>query len=500
TSGSGGAAGTGGSAGTEAGAGTGGTGGTEGGSPTNWAQGTKGDPLSTTEDDRMWTPVFDGNNSFYVVGYQDVGGNGDKQIAIAKYSTAGQRDATFGIKYHNHSTFAGLPDNPSTPASDPVASVEQGRDAVIQNGKLVVLAAAEDPTDATNHVMVVLRFTATGTLDTTFGPANTGKVELDLGDTPNDAPWGLDIDAQGRLLVFTAGRTRRTTPVVGDAGAGDAGAGARLTDSDRYVIRLTEDGAYDTGFGPGHDGIFSVDLPSSGTNTLGLNDSQRHGFVLRSSNCDGADAGAGCPIISAGYTNVGGRNQVALIKLNGDGTADTSFSGDGIFRFGPPSGMAEAYGVAMQQNGSFVTIGYGQVDLETPGGNLDMVSFRVTPAGVLDTSWGAGGLVAYDVAEAEDRGRYVLALPDDRILLIGAGTATPSDKDAMLVLLSKDGQPASYFGPDGRQLYSYGAPNEEFYGAALSPDGKWVAAVGYAAAGGTLTNGNSTVLVLPVGE
>jgi uncharacterized delta-60 repeat protein len=471
------------------------------GTPAQWQEAIKGAPLSTTADDRLWTPVFDSNNSFYVVGYMDSATPGDKQIAIAKYNTQAQQDATWGVKTYNHSTFPGIPDNPGTTANDPVPSVEQGRDAVIQNGKLVVLAAAENPSNPANHEIVLLRFDTTGatagSLDMTFGPSNTGKVVIDLGDTPNDAPWSLDVDAQGRLLVFAAGRTSRTAPGAGDAGA-DAGAGPRLTDSDRYVIRLTEDGDYDTSFGGG-DGIFTVDLPGSGMTTLGLNDNQRHGFVLRANNCDAGDAGAGCPIISSGYTNVGGRNQIALIKLNGNGTPDTSFSGDGIFRFGPPSGMAEAYGVAWQTDGSFVTIGYGQIDQETPGGNLDAVSYRVTPSGAIDSRWGDNGLVAIDVAQAEDRGRYVLALPDDRILLIGAGTATAGNKDAMLVLLSKDGEPAPYFGPQGRQLHSFNAANEEFYGGALSPDGKWVAVVGYASGSG-VPNGNSTLAVLPVGE
>ncbi|HEY6557346.1 MAG TPA: hypothetical protein VI072_08735 [Polyangiaceae bacterium] len=490
TAGSGGTAGNAGTAGSDAGPDG------DSGTPAQWAAGRKGEPLSPTNDDRLWIPVWDSNTTFYVVGYEDIGNTGDKQIAIAKYNTSGQRDATFDIKRHNHSTFAGLPDNPSTPATDPTPSVEQARDAVIQNGKLVVLASAENPTTPANHEIVVLRLDNTGALDTSFGPANTGKIVIDLGDSPNDAPWSLDVDSQGRLLVFASGRTSRTAPVAGDAGA-DAGAGPRLTDSDRYVIRLTEDGDYDTSFGGG-DGIFTVDTPGSGTNTLGLNDNQRHGFVF--GNC-GGDAGAGCSIVSSGYTQVGGRNQIVLFKLNGDGTPDTSFSNDGIVRFGPPSGMAEAYGVARQQDGSLVTIGYGQLDQETQSANLDAISYRITPAGAVDATWGTGGVVSYDIAQAEDRGRYVLALPDDRIVLIGAGTATPGNKDAMLVLLSKDGQPATYFGPEGRQLFSYDKANEEFYGAALSPDGKFIAAVGYAAEPGTgVTNGNSTVLVQPVGE
>ena len=48
-------------------------------------------------------------------------------------------------------------------------------------------------------------------------------------------------------------------------------------------------------------------------------------------------------------------------------------------------GMAEAYGVARQSTGAYVTGGYGR---SAAGGTVNVVSFRCTAAGAFDTTWG----------------------------------------------------------------------------------------------------------------
>jgi uncharacterized delta-60 repeat protein len=480
-----GSAGSGGSAGVDAGtggtAGTAGTGGGDagdGGPITYWGDGTKGTPISATADDRLWGVAFH-NNTIYAVGYVDDAGN--KKMVVAKYNTNAELDTTWGtnqgLTYVDASPYAGSVDD----AGPPDPSIEEARDVVVQSdGKIVVVGRAEDPsvtapTRTTASDLVFFRLTTTGQLDTTFG--TQGKTVVSLGNTPDDQVWGLDIDAQNRVYAFASGQTSDTT----------------RTDADRYVVRLTDGGVLDTTFATTGKATFDVpqgSLTGTAPVTLKLNDNQRHGFVLSNGS-----------VISSGYTNVAGRNQVVLAKFTTAGVLDTTFSGDGIVRLAPfPLGMAEAYGVAFQTDGKLVTTGYGRVDLDsTTRDDVDLVSFRVNAAGDFDSTWGVGGSFVYDIINEEERGRYVFALSDDRIMMVGAGRATPTNKDAMLLLLDKNGAPVPNFSQTKHKLYEFDGENDEFYAAAMSGDKKLIAAVGYAT-GGSLTNGNSTLVVLPVGE
>jgi uncharacterized delta-60 repeat protein len=364
-------------------------------------------------------------------------------------------------------------------AADP--SGEEGRDVILQSdGKIVVVGRSEDPTveapDNTTPIDIVLfRLNADGTRDLTFG--TDGTTILNPGNGPNDLAWGIDVDATDHVYVF--GHGLATNPVD---------AVTPRVDQDRYVWRLNPDGVLDTTFGT--NGFFTFDLPQ-GTTTLALNDNQRYGRVLS----DGK-------IVTGGYTNVGGRNQVVLAKLLASGAPDTTFSTDGIVRLAPFTlGLAECYGVAVQSNGSIVTTGYGNPDAERTGGAelLDMVSFRVKADGSSDPSWGVGGAVVYDPGQAQDRGRAVEALPDDRLLFAGAVTTLGTNKDAMLLLLEKNGAPALNFDTAVHKAYDFGGDNEEFFSIELSKSGKFVAAAGYATGTG-LPNGNAILAIVPVGD
>lgn len=489
---SGGSGGSGGSgSGGEAGDGSGGSsgeGGMGGGGSGFWEDGVTGVPLDADNDDRLWGVTFGPENAIYATGYVATE-TGDRQLVVAKYTTEGELDTGFGadgLAIFNQSTYAGTADDPSTEDDETDNPIEEGRDLVVQDGKIVVVGRAENPleaapTSATLSDLVFLRLNADGTLDETFG--DQGRTIVSFGETPEDQVWGLDIDAEGRIYAF---------------GSGLAAGGVR-TDQDRYVVRLTADGVLDPDWGTA--GLASFDVPQGTlvdetSPTLGLNDNQRHGFVL----ADGS-------VISAGYTNVAGRNQVVLAKFTSDGALDTTFSADGIARVGPfPNGMAEAYGAAIQTSGDaatgFVTTGYGRLDVESQTDtDLDLVSFRFTPDGEFDDTWGVSGAFVHDTSAAEDRGRYTLALPDNRIMMFGTGVATGTNKDAMLLLLGENGAPAANFDAAGPKLYDFGGVNDEFFAGALSEDGAWIAAVGYAGAStGGLSNGNATILILPVGD
>lgn len=489
------------SAGGTGGASDGGSGGTEpdGGStdggeePPAWEMGKKSTGgADSSKEDRYYTPVFDAAGNVYAAGYVNTAG--DRAAIVAKYDANGvlvtSGWGTGGVVTLNYNPYAGDADNTlTTAADDKFASAEEARDLAFQsNGKLVVATVVEEVGNTFNRQIVVYRLNTDGTPDNDFG--TQGKFVVDWSEAPtaanttNDTVWGLDVDANDKIYLFGSGRSRGAVP----------------TTTDRFVTRLKPNGGFDETFVDA-GGTFTIDTPTNSANPptppsttqptfLGLNDNARHGFAL-----------PGGGVVASGYTNVGGRNQVVIWKLKEDGTRDTSYSGDGITRsilF--PNGVAEAYGAAILSDGTIVTTGYGTVDVDLPA-NLDIVSTALTSTGAVDRNFGVQGSLAIDLARAEERGRYAMALPDDRILFAGAGSPTAGNKDAMLVLLERDGTPVPNFGPEGRQLYDFGTANEEFYGAALSKDGKWIAAAGYTSPpAADAAQGNGFVVILPVGQ
>lgn len=465
--------------------------------PTYWEDGKTGGTLDPLNDDRLWGVTFGKNGEIYAAGSLSSAA-GDRQIVVAKYDAQATLDKNFGVNglaILNASPYLGEPDDPATQASDPDPSVEEARALVVQSdGKIVVVGRAEDPkqaapTRATPSDLILFRLNSDGTRDLSFGdPAYDGTpldgvATLSFGDTPEDQVWGLEIDANDRLYAFAAGKA----------------ADATRTDTDRYVVRWSPNGTLDASFGSG--GLATFDVPQSSLTgtapvTLKLNDNPRHGVVLP----DGS-------VLSSGYTSVAGRNQLVLAKFTSAGALDASFSGDGVARIAPfANGMAEVYGVAVQSEAGvpsgFVTTGYGRIDVEsTTRTDVDLVSFRLNAQGEFDSSWASGGAFVLNLTGGEDRGRDALALPDNRILMVGTGVVAGQNKDALLVLLEKNGAVAQDFDPTGQKLYEFGGTNEEFFAAAISRDGQWIAAVGYAgASSGGLSNGNSTLVVLPVGR
>ncbi len=306
-----------------------------------------------------------------------------------------------------------------------------------------------------NINIALVRLDPNGVIDPSFG--ENGVRQFDFGPDAGgvgDTVWNLASDAQDRLLVFAAAKGPETR-----------------VDRDRLVIRLTADGALDTTFAT--EGIYTLNVGN-------LNDNVRNGTVL----ADGH-------IVAAGYaaqptaTGTQTANRAVLLRLHDDGTPDVAFGFEGVANENPfmpddpvtqPWGMVEAYGLAQQSSGHYVTAGYGR---SAATGTVDLVSMRLTPDGRLDPTWGVGGTVVLDFIGENDRGRNVAVLPDDRVLIVGTATPVAGNGDALVVVLNADGTLASDFDQDGMKTYDFGGTDENFYGLALAPSGNWAAAVGY---------------------
>lgn len=414
-------------------------------------------PRSTTRIGNAINPyglVFASDGFLYASG-ATIDDGADRKLAVWRFKD-GALDTTFGT---GGVITLGIDGN------------ESSFDIVeVSPGNFVVQAVTATAADVPGKVYLVKLTKGAG--DTfSFGAPVVVPFDWTDGDfsawPPGSVPayttaWGIALDksvaATPKIVVFASGAPAKV-----------AAGGTQRTNSDRWIARvlastLEPDPAFNNGK------AFSTDVDGKD-----LNDNSRRGIV----HADGT-------IVSAGYTNFGS-NHVVLIRLKPDGTVDTTFGFGtdapgvpGQTKFNPflgSGGFAEAYGVARQSSGRYVTTGYGTSNFDTPSVGLDLVSFGVEADG-LDATYGKLGSFAFQsekdksaglgAAPFTDRGRDVAVLPDDRVVHVGV-----YDDYASVFVLDKNGKPDTGSGQGGIIQYSYPGA---FFKVAVSADGKQIAA------------------------
>lgn len=181
-------------------------------------------------------------------------------------------------------------------------------------------------------------------------------------------------------------------------------------------------------------------------------------------------------IIAAGYTyNKGtGAFNVAVLKLNSSGALDNSF---GVGGKTITNVAISADAVVIQNDGKIIVAGFGY------GGNVALV--RLNGAGIVDPSFGVGGVVSTNFGGIESANAMVLQ-NDGKIVVAGDQL---NGKVALLARYNSDGTPDAGFGTGG-QVTSTFTTDTIINSVAMAPDGKIVIA-------GSLedNNGISRILV-----
>ncbi len=121
-------------------------------------------------------------------------------------------------------------------------------------------------------------------------------------------------------------------------------------------------------------------------------------------------------LVVAGSTTV--KTDMAVTRLNPDGSPDTSFDGDGTSRadFGS---YDSGYAAALQPDGKIVIAGYTTV---TSNGHYDFAVARFNPSGpadtTLDETFDGDGKKTFGYG-GDDAARAVLAQADGKLVLAG---------------------------------------------------------------------------------
>lgn len=358
---------------------------------------------------------------------------------------------------------------------------------ILSDGKILIAGKASNGTD---EDFALVRYLADGSLDLSFN----GSGFVTTGFQGDDEAGGVAIQNDGAIVV------------VGRANGADF-------DTSFAVARYLPTGALDPSF--------------NGTGKLTF------GFT------PGPDAATGVAVTGDGKLLIGGSSVVngvlrfTLVRLNRDGSFDTTFNGTGRVTTQFSSEGALASCMAVQGDGKILLGGIagdegiamavarylptgkldktfartGMVTLAgTPSvgflgideslcqtlvvqpdggiilggrivvdGNSDVALVRLLGNGALDEAFGFGGLVRLDLGSADDLLFDIEPQADGKLLLAGRTGATNATDMALLRCTAK-GVLDDLFGTAGRVITSFASASDGLAAAAVQPDGRIVGA------------------------
>lgn len=286
---------------------------------------------------------------------------------------------------------------------------DQANDMVVQpnDGRIVVVGT--NFAVAGNADFTVLRATATGALDATFGSGGSGKLTFSFG--ADDIATSVTIDSNNKIII--GGYTNAPGT------------------NDFAVARLTTAGALDT--------TFSLD----GLNTASFGGDDRVWDVAVYPSSDVTNAGR---IVAVGQWDGNIASDFAAVRFAVDGSLDTtfgsgSFPGTGKFNANFASstccgGIEFARAVSLDSSGRVYITGYtNSIVSGTPAGGNDIGVMRLTPLGALDTSFDADGKLTVDINTTNDQSSA--SLIDSRADLMIAGTVVNALSDFAVIRIQE---------------------------------------------------------------
>ena len=157
-------------------------------------------------------------------------------------------------------------------------------------------------------------------------------------------------------------------------------------------------------------------------------------------------------IVVAGYAEVGGVDQFALVRYNSDGSLDTTLNGSGKVTTAVGTGTCKAQGVALQDDGKIVVVGYSF----NAGDQSCFTVLRYNADGILDTSFGDSGKVTTTVAKYTSA-ESVAMQSDGKIVVAGNSFIDRNNSDFAVVRYNTNGTLDPSFNQTGRATADFGA-------------------------------------------
>lgn len=344
--------------------------------------------------DKARSVVVQPDGKIVAAGVSPIGGQG-ASFALARYTTDGMPDSTFGTNGTVRAQVLGAPGG-----NDDAASV-----ALQPDGKMVVAGTS-------NSGFGVMRFNANGAIDSTFG--NHGGVATTIrgGDGVEDHGRSVALQADGKIVV--------TGSSYSFLGGGNAFA----------VARFDTDGTIDTTFG-GY-GTIRVPVAGYGPDAMGYS----------------VAVGPNGKIVLAGYFYNGGY-RFGLYRYKNNGTLDSTFGSNGIVSNGISGGNAgddRGASVSLRPDGRIVVAGSS-----SNGSGYAFAAAQYDTNGAPDTTFGTSGTLRMAISGGNgtlDQAASVSLAPGGRIVLAGSSSGNSGSAFA-LARIDSNGSRDNTFGVNG---------------------------------------------------
>ena len=376
--------------------------------------------------------------------------NGDTlQVALAgsdEYATEVTADLTIGLRTETFSvttadspldiTFGGDLDDDGTPDGFIVRGAagvdEKARAVVIDDSGNIVIAGIN------NVDAAAWRFTSAGLADTSFSDDGLFTYYTEGANFVDDA-YGLGIDTNDNVVLMGSSKETGFPDVA--------------------VWRLTDAGVLDTDFNGDGYTVYNS----------GSNEDAYAGAVISGDSIITAGwhwgGSEGANMFAVQFDSNGG--------LDSGFSEDGLFEHDNAAGGGSGDNSCEdrAYAVAVDVTGNILVAGISDSDL-TSSSDYDIAVWRLTSAGILDTeNFGTGGVFTHGNAAGGDGTEYAWGMTIDgsgNILVTGQSQGETTYADMVVWRLTSAGVLDTTFSEDGYFVYA-GVAND--VGRAITTDG-----------------------------
>ncbi len=264
-----------------------------------------------------------------------------------------------------------------------------------------------------------------GDLDLTFGAS--GHVITDMASSA----FVKEVRIQEDGKIVAAGKT--ITPGL---------------DYDFVVVRYLNDGALDNSFGV--EGIQTIDVNADEDNATAM-EIQQDGKIL----------------IAGNTKSLNGYN-LCIIRLNQNGTTDTTFADNGFLIYQKENQDGGIRDINLQSDNKIIVAGYF---IDSTGTNEDEVILRFNTNGSIDSSFGVSGVFYFLPDEANVKANC-LAIQTDGKILVGGSINDFDTSDFLLARLQTNGNLDSGFNAVGFSAIDLFESVESLVSIAVQSDGK----------------------------